>query len=48
MIEKIQPLFGKEAYGSPIGSEPRLKEEPTAHKGIGEILWIIFSFHSFS
>ena len=31
------PLFGKEAYGSPIGSEPRLKEEPTAHRGLGEI-----------
>jgi hypothetical protein len=24
------------AYGSPIGSEPRLKEEPTAHRGEGE------------
>jgi hypothetical protein len=31
------PLRGEgKAYGSPIGSEPRLKEEPTAHRGEGD------------
>ena len=36
-VEDALPLFGKEAYVSPIGSEPRLIEAPTAHRGRGEI-----------